>query len=214
MASDEEAGPGGDGMRASDVERQAVVDRLEAAAAEGRLDAAELSVRSGAAYAARTLDELAALTTDLPRVPGTPAPAPPGVSLPATGAPAPASRPLVGVFGGAERRGRWRPARSEAAVAVFGGVVVDFRAAAPLPEVLDLRATAVFGGIDVVLPEGATVEMTGLSLFGGRSVQVSGEPAAGGPVFRVRAVAVFGGISVRSATPGDDRGQASATPSR
>lgn len=62
--------------RASDAEREAVADRLRAAAAEGRLDADELDERLGQAYGARTIGELAPLTADLPAVAPARAPAP------------------------------------------------------------------------------------------------------------------------------------------
>jgi hypothetical protein len=63
-------------QRASDAERDAVADRLRAAAAEGRLDPDELDERVGQAYSARTHAELASLTTDLPAP--LPKPQPPG----------------------------------------------------------------------------------------------------------------------------------------
>jgi hypothetical protein len=204
MASSAHDDPMDQGVRASDAERHAVVERLEVAAAEGRLDADELRARTDAAYAARTLADLAALTADLPRVGSTPVvplgPLPGAPVLPRPEASAP---PVVAVFGGAERRGRWRPAVRQAAVAVFGGVVLDYRAAGPLPEVLHLNATAVFGGVEIVVPRGTTVDMTGFALFGGRSVDV-GAAGRPGPVVRLRALAVFGGVSVRSAAPGGD----------
>jgi hypothetical protein len=40
-------------LRASDADREAVVERLRVAAIEGRLDAEELEARVSAAYAAR-----------------------------------------------------------------------------------------------------------------------------------------------------------------
>jgi len=54
-------------MRASDAERDAVVDALRRHAAEGRLDLAELEQRVAWALEARTHDELGRLTADLPR---------------------------------------------------------------------------------------------------------------------------------------------------
>jgi hypothetical protein len=56
-------------LRASDADREAVVERLEVAAIEGRLDAEELEARVSAAYAARLGSELERLTADI-----TPAP--------------------------------------------------------------------------------------------------------------------------------------------
>jgi hypothetical protein len=53
-------------LRASDAERQAIADRLNAAVGEGRLTLEEFSDRVGSAYAARTHGELERLVTDLP----------------------------------------------------------------------------------------------------------------------------------------------------
>ncbi len=53
-------------MRASDADRDRVVEHLRTAAGEGRLEAAELEERVGTALAARTAAELEPLTADLP----------------------------------------------------------------------------------------------------------------------------------------------------
>lgn len=53
-------------LRASDADRDAAVDRLRAATAEGRLGSGELEQRVGAALGASTLGELAPLLADLP----------------------------------------------------------------------------------------------------------------------------------------------------
>ena len=64
-------------IRASDDDRERVVDELRRHAAEGRLEVAELEERIERALAARTQGELAVLTRDLPeRQPEVPAPAP------------------------------------------------------------------------------------------------------------------------------------------
>jgi hypothetical protein len=59
---------GGDrrAVRAGDDDREGTVRRLQRGLAEGRLDVAEFDERVRAAYAARTLGELADLTADLP----------------------------------------------------------------------------------------------------------------------------------------------------
>lgn len=53
-------------LRASDADRELVVERLRHAAAEGRLFADELEERLGTALSAKTYGELDALVTDLP----------------------------------------------------------------------------------------------------------------------------------------------------
>ena len=54
------------GLRASDTDRDEVLARLRANAAEGRLEPEELEQRVGAALGARTVGELEALIGDLP----------------------------------------------------------------------------------------------------------------------------------------------------
>ena len=53
-------------LRAADADRDAVADRLRTAHAEGRLTVEEFGERLDAAFAARTMGELAGLTADLP----------------------------------------------------------------------------------------------------------------------------------------------------
>lgn len=53
-------------LRASDLDRERVAERLRHAAGEGRILAEELEERLGAAFAARTYGQLDALVSDLP----------------------------------------------------------------------------------------------------------------------------------------------------
>jgi Domain of unknown function (DUF1707) len=73
-------------MRASDDDRQEVVDRLRAALEEGRLKMEEFTERMGLAYQASTYGDLAKLHADLPPV-----------SVPARSrvAPVPAAQPAA-----------------------------------------------------------------------------------------------------------------------
>ena len=54
------------GVRASDAERDLAIERLSRAFGQGRLSIEEFDERVTAAQAARTRDELADLTSDLP----------------------------------------------------------------------------------------------------------------------------------------------------
>ncbi len=71
--SDVIAQQAGQAVRASDGEREQVVALLQQHFAEGRLTQAELEDRAGAALAARTRDQLRALTADLPDADARPA---------------------------------------------------------------------------------------------------------------------------------------------
>jgi len=59
----------GNELRAADSDRDAVVERLRDAAAEGRLEHIELDARVERALTAKTYADLAALTADLPPEP-------------------------------------------------------------------------------------------------------------------------------------------------
>jgi len=63
----------GQAVLASDGERDQVVALLQRHFADGRLTQAELEERAGAALAARTRDQLSALTADLPGADARPA---------------------------------------------------------------------------------------------------------------------------------------------
>jgi hypothetical protein len=85
-----------DGTRASDTERERVVEILREAATHGRIALEELDERSAAAYAAATRGELAALIDDLPegkRKTGPPSPSPRWEPVPRA-SPTPSSAPL------------------------------------------------------------------------------------------------------------------------
>ena len=67
-------------IRASDAERDTVVERLRLAAAEGRLSAAQLDARVHRALTALTHGELSALVRDLPDPDSAPDSAPAGIA--------------------------------------------------------------------------------------------------------------------------------------
>src|SRR6516164_1339204 len=65
--------PSSPALRASDADRDRVIELLRSAVADGRLDPAEFDERLDSALAARTIDALAPLTADLNPAPAGPA---------------------------------------------------------------------------------------------------------------------------------------------
>jgi hypothetical protein len=83
-------------VRASDADREQVVEILTAAFVQGRLSLDELGLRAGHALASRTYGELAATIADIP-APPLPPPAPPSPARPpAPAAPIPPGRMPAG----------------------------------------------------------------------------------------------------------------------
>ena len=186
-------------LRASDADRERVAELLRDAYAEGRLDAEEHAERIGAAYGAKTLGELAPLTRDLPAHRSVSFEKPPlDAPRPAPLPPARQEAPtMLAVFGGASRKGRWRVGSRLRAIAVFGGVEIDLTDAVfESPEVV-IEVTAIFGGVDIKVPENVSLHGGGVGIFGGFDVreQTAADPYA--PLVRVRGAAVFGGCEAR-----------------
>jgi uncharacterized protein DUF1707/cell wall-active antibiotic response 4TMS protein YvqF len=177
-------------VRASDAEREAAVERLREATAEGRLTFGELTKRTEAAYTATTRGELAAVTADLPAVPSSP----PAPVRPAAGRD---REWVVAVMGDSKRQGRWRVERPLAAVAVMGDVVLDLRGAEVPRGDVDIVATAVMGDVKVYVPDGVDVELSGVAVMGDKQLKVREAPAGQpSPRVVVRATAVMGDVKV------------------
>src|SRR3954463_12192945 len=90
-------------IRASDAEREYVVDVLRTHCSEGRIDLDEFSERINRVYAARTIGELNDITADLP-VPTTKSTA----AAKDDGRARRAVKWTIGIMSGPSRRGRWR----------------------------------------------------------------------------------------------------------
>ncbi|GAT66075.1 hypothetical protein PS9374_01719 [Planomonospora sphaerica] len=182
------------GIRASDDEREAVVERLRVASVEGRLTLGELTERTEAAYSAVTQAELAVITSDLP--PAGQAPAPAHAPAPA-GKGGRARRWFVAVMGDSKRRGKWRIDGELGAVAVMGDVVLDLRDAEVRTGVVDIAATAVMGDVKVIVPDGVDVELEGIAIMGDKRVDVlEAPPGTNVPLIRVKAFALMGDVKV------------------
>jgi Domain of unknown function (DUF1707)/Cell wall-active antibiotics response 4TMS YvqF len=176
--------------RASDAEREATVTRLREAAAEGRLSVEELTERIDAAYAATTQAELEPLTADLPQG------AAGSMAVEGGGG---GTSFVLGVLGGGDRRGRWRVARRVTVLNVLGGADLDLREATLAAPEVTIWVISLFGGSDIVVPEGVHVELSSFALFGGDRLKLEGpEPEAGAPVVHVRTVSLFSGTDVKT----------------
>jgi len=171
----------------SDADRDVIVERLRSACAEGRLSLDEFADRVGEVYQARTGAELDRLTGDLPAV----------AESVDSGPVVRPTRWVVGVFSGARRSGPWRPDDPTRAVAVLGSCQLDLTGV-DLALETHIVAVAVFGGIEVLVPEGVGVDFGGFALFGSRDDRTSAHRRPGAPVVRVVGRAFLGGVTVRT----------------
>ncbi|MBO3748177.1 DUF1707 and DUF2154 domain-containing protein [Streptosporangiaceae bacterium NEAU-GS5] len=181
-------------MRASDAEREAVVEVLRQASVEGRLTLAELTERTEAAYLAQTHSELAQLTTDLPNAGSAPRPSPGSVAA----RPGGSNRQwFVAVMGDTKRNGKWRIDQELGAVAVMGDVTLDLREAEVRGNVIDIVATSIMGDVKIIVPDGVDVELSGVAIMGDKKVKViEAPPGQNAPIVRVKAFVLMGDVKV------------------
>ncbi|WP_329385043.1 DUF1707 SHOCT-like domain-containing protein [Streptomyces sp. NBC_01351] len=200
-------------LRASDADRDRVVERLRDAVAEGRLDMEEFEERLEAAYKSRTYAELEPLTRDLPAVSGDgsslASPVPLSASASGSGAAWPAriggtgtSTTAVAIMSGFQRKGRWTvPARFDA-VAFWGGGELDLREANFAQREVVINCVAIMGGIQITVPPGIAVDVRGIGIMGAFDQREgSGPTEPGAPKVVVTGFAFWGGVEIKVKAP-------------
>ena len=105
------------------------------------------------------------------------------------------------LFGGSETRNRSPHFAHADVAAVMGGATLDLREAHVEPGAR-VDALALFGGVDVIVPEGTRVNLHGLPIFGGfgDKTVTDGVLSADAPTVDVSATAIFGGVEVKNST--------------
>jgi hypothetical protein len=172
-------------LRASDADRDRVLALLAEAMSDGRLTAEEHADRVQRAFSARTLGELAALTTDLA--------VPSAQPLRLDG-----GRVIAGIFSPARRDGRWVVPESLTVTAMFGEVEVDFTQAILQASRVQLYATVFGGRLRLIVPDGVSVIVSGHMVLGRRRGGTPPPAGPGAPVIEVKALVLGGELTVRT----------------
>jgi hypothetical protein len=155
--------PSSSGLRASDADRDRVIDALRAAVADGRLDPAEFSERLDAALAGRTIGALVPLTADLIAAPGSGG----ALTLPLAGTPAGPAAGLLTIkerHGSVRRDGPWTLPRRLVLRTAWCDVMLDLTSAVRSEHelIIELRATG--GDVELVLAPGMVVDANELTV--------------------------------------------------
>jgi hypothetical protein len=180
-------------LRVGDRDRDAVVQRLQQAFAEGRLDDEEFDQRTRAALTARLSSELVVLTRDLPAATAAARP----VAAAVAGGRAP-GRFAIAYKSDIRRGGRWRVPEQFRAIVYKGSGHIDLRAADLSAPVTTLYAIAYKSRIDVLVPLGVRLELDGFGVSKGWSAEEDLESRlpADAPVVHVRGIGYKGTIEV------------------
>src|SRR5271169_367008 len=183
-------------LRASDRERDVVLQRVQEAFAEGRLDDTEFDERMRAALTARTHADLDVLLTDLP-----------AETVQAGTAPAIAGRGpgrfAIALKSSVRRAGRWRVPERYTTVVYKGGGWLDLRAAELSGPVTTFVAVAYKSRVTILVPPSVRVEMTGFGVTQGQDDEE--DPGyrlpADAPVIQVRGIAYKGTVEIATRPP-------------
>lgn len=170
-------------LRASDADRDRVLALLAEAMSDGRITAEEHADRVQRAFSARTLGELAALTTDLAVASAQP------VRLDG-------GRVIAGIFGPARRDGRWVVPENLTVTAMFGEVEIDFTQAILQASRVQLYATVFGGRLRLIVPDGVSVIVSGHMVLGRKRGSTPPPAGPGAPVIEVKALVLGGELTV------------------
>jgi class 3 adenylate cyclase len=186
-------------VRIDDAERERAVAFLRHHVSEGRITLDEFSDRVGSVYAAVTTTEIDVVTKDLPALPVR------TTAMSTTTAPKAPSRTgravswAVAIMSHSQRRGRWRVEGEITAVSFMGHCTIDLRQAEVIGDEVTITAFALMGGVEVIVPEGIEVVLTGVPIMGANQRSIRDVPVLpGSPIIRVRGFPFMGGVSVRS----------------
>ena len=152
-------------QRASDADRDQVIEVLRTAVTDGRLDQAEFDERLGAALAARTIDALTPLTADLRAAPGR------ALARPLAATPAEPAAELLTIkhkHGPVRREGRWTLPHRLALRTAWCPVTLDLTSAVLSgPElIIELRVRG--GHVELILAPGMVVDANELKVKHGQ----------------------------------------------
>lgn len=105
------------------------------------------------------------------------------------------------IFSGVRRRLDTQDFQGGDAFAMFGGVEIDLRKAAMKRDEVVVEVNAIFGGVEMRVPENWTVLVRGAGIFGGyedKTMDSRVAPDGKQPHLIVNGFAVFGGVTIQN----------------
>jgi len=102
------------------------------------------------------------------------------------------------VFGGAEHAVTSQNFKGGETMALFGGVELDLREAKLSPDGCKINATALFGGVEMIVPDDWNVIITGTPIFGGIDSKSRRKVASkDGKDIHLHCTVLFGGVEIK-----------------
>src|SRR4051794_24204232 len=106
---------------------------------------------------------------------------------------------LVTIYDGVEFASNATALRRASVLSWYGGATVDLREANLDPRGATIMVRAIFGGIELIVPQTWPVEIEVAGIFGGvADTRERATTESGGPRLTLTGMAVFGGVAVSS----------------
>lgn len=171
----------------TDADRDQAIAALRHHTAEGLISLDDFAESVALVLVAQTRADLVAVTGGLPAIVEPQVPRDPP------------RRWAVGVLSGEKVRGSWRLEEHMHVVTFLGSAQVDLCDAQVVGDDATIYVVSLFGGVEVQVPEGVPVDLSGIVIMGSKQHKVKRTDSIEGmPRIRVRAFAVCGGVTVRS----------------
>jgi len=108
------------------------------------------------------------------------------------------SKPLehIVIFSGEQIHVESEPYKGASLTAIFGGLDYDLRDAI-IDQDVEINATAIFGGIDILCPPGVKVKVNNVPIFGGVDNKLKGYTNPDAPTIYLNSTCMFGGIDIK-----------------
>lgn len=173
-------------LRVSTREIDDTISQLQTAFGDGRLDEKEFDDRMKKVLNAKTRGELAELTKDLTLAPQGKLPQIMHLGQSATA-----------IFSGIEQKGPLLLPKNFRITAVMGGIVLDLSDAKLESNICHIHITAIMGGIQIIIPDGIRVLLSGTPILAGFSQKVlTTNFPADAPVIHIHGLAIMSGVEI------------------
>lgn len=101
------------------------------------------------------------------------------------------------IMSGIETNNQSEHFRGGKATAIMGGIELDLRGAKLDNNQAIIEINAFMGGVELFVPEGWRIEVTGIPIFGGWSNKTRLNTDSNAPLLKIKCFAMFGGVEIK-----------------
>jgi len=175
--------------------RKKTLHILEENFAHGMIDVDEYEKRVDIALNTSIEADLVRLTSDLTVIPeNSPKQETPGRTAPVQQK---QEDTIAGILSSIHRRGEWMPAKKNRILSLLGNVRLDFTKVKLPPGITEIDFFCVMGSLDLVVPEGIKVDISGLPVMGSIDNRIKDPLVPDCPVLKIRGLALMGSVDVK-----------------